>query len=125
MTNYPIGDYLVQLKNAVMAKNREISVRETKLIKAVSDVMKSEGFLEDVSVNDNKLTAKLALHKKEPLIMDIKLVSRPGLRVYMSADELEAVKGPSVYLISTPKGILTTKQAVKARVGGEVIVEIW
>lgn len=58
-------------------------------------------------------------------MINLKLVSKPGLRIYMTADELEKKKGPSIYLISTPLGIISARQAIKSRVGGEVIAEIW
>ena len=57
--------------------------------------------------------------------MDLKLVSKPGLRIYMGADELAAKRGPSYYILSTSKGIKTSREAIKERIGGEVIVEIW
>ena len=56
--------------------------------------------------------------------MDIKLVSKPGLRVYKSVEELESIRSPAIYIVTTNKGIMTAKDAVKKRVGGEVIAEI-
>ena len=57
--------------------------------------------------------------------MNIKLISKPGLRIYLGADEIAKKKSPSIYLVSTPKGVISSLQAVKERVGGEVIAEIW
>ncbi len=123
-TNYPIGDFLVRIKNAALARNNEVVVGKTKLIVAVARVLKNSGYLSDLREKGGDVIVQLAYRKKEPVILDIKLVSKPGLRVYKSVDELEKKKGPSVYIISTSKGILTTNEAVKKRVGGEVIAEI-
>ncbi len=98
---------------------------ETKLIKATALALKKAGFLESVKSKDKVLTVRLAFHKKEPKLIDLKLVSKPGLRIYMKVDELQKKKGSSIYILSTPKGILSTKEALKEGVGGEVIVELW
>ena len=102
---------------------RQFCRQKSKLIKQVADVLKDEGFLESVS-DDNLIASVLAYRRKEPVLMDIKLVSKPGLRIYMGVDELQSRKGPSILIVSTPKGILTSKKAIKARVGGEVICEV-
>ena len=124
MTNYPIGDFLIQIKNAAMAHNRDIEVTSSKLVKEVANKLKSEGFLSEIKEVGGKLSIKLAYHKKEPVMLTLKLVSKPGLRRYMSVKELEKKRGPSIYLISTARGILTSPEAIKKRIGGEVIVEI-
>ena len=122
--NYPIGDFLVRIKNAVLARNREVVVEKTKLIVAVAKVLKKSGYLSDFQERKGEVIVRLAYRKKEPVILDMKLVSKPGLRVYKNVDELEKKRGPSTYIISTSKGILTSNEAIKKRVGGEVIVEI-
>ena len=68
---------------------------------------------------------KLEYRKKEPTLIDLRLVSKPGLRIYAGADELSARRKPSFLVLSTPKGIMTCREAIKQRIGGEVIVEIW
>lgn len=125
MTNYTIGDFLIQIKNAARADKRIVEVKSSKLSHAVSKVLKKEGILEEVTNKGGKLTVKLAYRKKEPLLIDLKLVSKPGLRVYMGKDELEAKKTSSEYILSTPMGIMSAKEAIKKGVGGEVIVEVW
>lgn len=124
MTNYPVGDFLIRIKNAVMAKNHNTSVVSSKLVLEVAKKLKKEGYLDEVEKVKNKINVRLKYHKKEPVILNLKLISKPGLRIYMSVKELEKKKGPSIYLISTAKGILTTREAIKKRIGGEVIVEI-
>lgn len=124
MVNYPIGDFLIRVKNAASAGKKEIVVANTKLIKAVSDVLKKEGYLNEVSKTKDDLAVTLAMKNKKPILMDIKLVSKPGLRVYMSADELDARRKASILILSTPKGVVSSRVAKKARVGGEVIAEV-
>lgn len=123
--NYPAGDFLIQIKNALMAGKRTISVKNTKFIENIAQAMKKEGFLEDVSISDKMLSVKMKTAKKRPLIIDIKLVSKPGMRVYIKAEELEKQNKPFIYLLSTPKGVIFSKEAVQKRVGGEIIAKIW
>lgn len=123
--NYSIGDFLIRIKNAALAGNKEIGVDNTKFIENIAKVLKKEGILTEVKKKDGKLTVKLAYRKKEPVLIDLKLVSKPGLRIYMGADELSAIRGPSFFILSTSKGPMTSREAIKKRMGGEVIVEIW
>ncbi len=123
--NFSIGDFLIRIKNTALAKRKEMEVDNTKLIESVAKVLKKEGILTEVKKKDEKLVVKLAYRKKEPILIDLRLVSKPGLRIYMGADELSAIRKPSFLVLSTPKGIMTSREAVKQRIGGEVIVEIW
>lgn len=123
--NYPVGDFLIRLKNAVIAGNKEISVPTTKLIKSVALVLKNGGFISDINNQGGSITVNLAIRRKEPVLMDVKLVSKPGLRIYMKVEELESIKGPFVIILSTPLGIMMARDAVKKRVGGEMIAKIY
>jgi small subunit ribosomal protein S8 len=125
MTNYPVGDFLIRIKNAAMAKNKEVSFWRTKSVVSIAEAMKKLGYFDEVKVEKQKLTVSLSFKNRKPILMDLKLISKPGLRIYMGASEIEEKKGPSVYLISTPKGVISSRQAVKERLGGEVIAEIW
>jgi len=124
LVNYPLGDFLIQIKNAVMAGNREISVRPTKLILSVAKKLKEERFLNEVKEKDGNIDIQIAYRNKQPVILDLTLISKPGLRIYMNVDEIENLKGPQVRFLSTPKGILTAREAIKKRAGGELLVEI-
>lgn len=124
MTNYPIGDFLIRLKNAALAGNKEFESGKTKLIEETCVTLKKMGFLDDFKEKSGKLTISLTFKSKKPLILDLKLISKPGLRIYKGVDELSKIKGPSVFLISTPKGLLSSRDAIKQRVGGEVIAKI-
>ena len=129
-TNYAVGDFLIKVKNASMAKNKEIKVDATKKIVALAEALKKMGYVDSVkkvSDPDGKkdgLVVGLTFKNKRPLLLDVKLVSKPGLRVYMSVAEIEKKKSPSLYLISSPKGLMSSNQAIKLRTGGEVIAEI-
>lgn len=125
MTNYPVGDFIIRLKNAALAGNKSLEVSRTKFIVETCKTLKKMGFVEVFEEKSGKVKVELVFKSKKPLVMGIKLISKPGLRVYKSADELAKVKGPSIFLISTPKGLLSSKEAIKQRVGGEVIAEIW
>jgi small subunit ribosomal protein S8 len=124
-TNFLIGDFLIRVKNTAMAKNKSFTVKSNKHIVAIAEALKKTHFVDGVKVEKGMLTVSLAFKDKKPQIMDIKLVSKPGLRIYLGVDEIEKKKGPSIFLISTPKGVISSLQAIKDRVGGEVIAEIW
>lgn len=125
-----VSDFLIRIKNASMAKNKWIEVRSTKQVVAVAEALKKLGFLDEVIIpkagkkEKPVLKVSLAFKNKAPVIMNLKLVSKPGLRVYMDTKSLEERRSPSILLLSTPKGILSSKEALKARVGGEVLAEI-
>jgi small subunit ribosomal protein S8 len=124
VVNYTIGDFLIRIKNACLTRNKKVEAKNTKLIENLANTLKKEGLLDEVKVEGKKITASISYRDKKSLILDIKLVSKPGLRVYKGADELEKIKGPSIFIVSTNKGVMSTKEAIKKRVGGEVIAEI-
>ncbi|MCX6705556.1 MAG: 30S ribosomal protein S8 [Candidatus Woesebacteria bacterium] len=124
-TNYPIGDFLIRIKNAAQAKNREVTVSVTKKKVAIAKALEKAGFVEEIKSKDGILSLSVSFSHKSPILMDLRLVSKPGRRVYYKLSDIEAKRGPSTFLVSTPKGILTTKEAKKIGSGGEIIAEIW
>jgi len=124
MQTYPVGDFLIRIKNASLANKKEVEVFSSNFVKEVAKTLKDEGFLNTVEEKKGKISVTLAFSHKKPVVMDIKLISRPGLRIYKSVDELEKIKRPSIFLISTPKGVLSSRKAIKQRMGGEVLAEI-
>ena len=124
VTTYPLGDFLIRIKNSVMAGNKILEAPSTKVIHEVAKTMKKMGYLVDVTKKDDVLSIALAYSNKKPVIMDLKLISRPGYRRYISVGELESFRGPEKYILSTPKGILSSSEAIKTRSGGELIVKI-
>jgi small subunit ribosomal protein S8 len=132
MTNYSIGDYLIQIKNAALIGKKEVSTPATKANYALAQVLKKLGYLTEVSRKagsasggKKEIICSLAFKHKRPVLMGLKLVSKPGLRVYMGITEIENRKKPSVLILTTPKGILSSREAKKERIGGEVIAEVW
>lgn len=124
MTNYHIADFLIRLKNASMANIKELTMPTTNLINAVAKTLKDEKFLNEVTIKDRKITVQLAIYMKKPVLSNVTIISRPGLRIYMNTDEIEAIKTPEVYIINTNKGVMSGKQAIKKRIGGEVIAKV-
>lgn len=124
-SNYPVGDFLIRIKNVAMIGRKETSAGNTKLIQAVAETLKKLGYLDSIKINAGKITVSLSYHQKKPILYDLKLVSKPGMRVYKDVDEIKAVKGPFLLILSTNKGIISSDQAVKDRVGGEVLAKIW
>ena len=124
-SNYSVGDFLIRIKNTAMSGNKSVEYKAEKQIVAIADALKKLGFLDTVKKEKDILTVSLAFKSKKPVIMNLRLISKPGLRIYMGADEIDKKKGPSTYLLTSPKGIISSKDAVKGRIGGEVIAEIW
>lgn len=124
MQNYPVGDFLIRIKNASLANRKEVEVFSSKFVKEVAKTLKEEGFLDTIEEKKGKIKVTLAFSHKKPVIMDIKLVSRPGLRIYKNVDDMAKIKRPTIFLISTPKGVISSRKAIKQRLGGEVLAEI-
>jgi small subunit ribosomal protein S8 len=125
MVNYSVGDFLIRIKNAAMSGRQELEVQSTKFAESVAEALKREGILREVKRNGGTLSVRLAYRKKEPVMINLRLISSPGLRIYMSADEIAARNKPSILILSTTKGVVSSKEAMKYGVGGEVIAEIW
>lgn len=127
----PIADMLTRIRNASMAKLQKVDIPSSNLKVSLANVLKAEGFVKNYKViADNKqgvLRVYLRyIDEKEPVIREIKRVSKPGSRVYVGCDELPSVKnGLGVAILSTSKGILTDKLAREAGIGGEVICTVW
>lgn len=125
MTNYPLGDFLIQVKNAAIARGKEVGVRSTAQIEEAAKCLKRAGYLAEVKKEKGKITVVLAYAKKEPVIMGLTLISKPGLRIYQSVGQLLKERGPAIFILHTPKGILFSKEAIKQNVGGEIIAKVW
>ena len=130
-TTDPIADMLTRIRNASAAKHKTVDVPASKMKKAIADILYNEGYIKSVEeiVNENQGILRIALKYDEngaKVIAGIKRISKPGLRVYASKDELPKVlNGLGIALISTSKGIKTDKEARKENLGGEVLAYIW
>ena len=123
----PIADMLTRIRNKNQNRDKIVEMPVSKMKVEIATILKDEGFIEEFSVKDNILTLTLKYGQdKERVITGLKRISKPGLRVYASAEKLPRVlNGLGIAIISTPKGVMTDKEARKNNVGGEVIAYVW
>ena len=125
-----IADLLTRIRNSLMVGKNEIYLPTSKLKVAVVETLKNAGYIFDFELIDHAPRNVLHITITEPgkvaAIHEIEKVSKPGRRVYVAADEIPKVKsGRGLVLISTSKGVMTGQQAVKSRLGGELLVKVW
>ena len=125
IVNYAAGDFLIRVKNAAKAGKKEVSAPATRLVLAVAKVLETEGYLNDVKSLDGTVSAGVARYAKESRLLGLTLISRPGLRRYVTTRELAAMRGPEVYVISTSQGVISSKEAIKKSLGGELLAKVW
>ena len=129
----PIADMITILRNANRAKKVTADVKASKLVEAILSLLKDEGFIKNFKPMEHKnqglfrIYLKYAVDKtKTPAISNLKRVSKPGLRKYVTKDEIPNVFGGlGISVISTSKGVMTNLQAKEAGVGGEVLIHVW
>ena len=128
----PIADFLTRIRNGLAAKKRWVDVPSSSLKKRISFVLKEEKYINDfffITSEGNKEIIRIFLkydYNGDPVIENIKRVSKPGLRVYVGAGEAPRVlDGLGVSIISTSKGVLSNKKAKKLGVGGELLCEVY
>ena len=125
-----VADLLTRIRNAVMVGKNEILVPTSKLKVGVAEVLARNGYLASYEVVEGKPRGMLRVVIFEPgtvaKINEISKVSKPGRRVYSSADDLPTVKsGRGMIIVSTSKGLMTGREAKKNRLGGEILVKVW
>ena len=128
----PIADMLTRIRNANSAKHDTVEVSSSKMKLAIAKILLDEGYIKSYELVDDgsfktiKITLKYGADKNDKVISGIKRISKPGLRVYASKDELPKVLGGlGVAIISTNQGVITDKEARKLQVGGEVLAFVW
>ena len=128
----PISDFLTRIRNGLLAKKRWVDVPSSALKKRIALVLKEEKFLEDfffIAGDKNKETIRVFLkydYQGNPVIDNIKRISRPGLRVYVGAGEAPRVlDGLGISILSTSRGVLSNKKANHLGVGGEILCEVY
>jgi small subunit ribosomal protein S8 len=126
----PIADLLARIRNAAQAQKADMFVPYSKIKAEIIRILKQEGYITDYEVDTTaahpriKITNKLA--NRTSAITGLKRVSRPGLRRYVGADEIPRVLGGmGVAILSTPRGVLSGREAKKQKVGGELLAYIW
>ena len=127
----PVADFLTRLRNANSAYHETISLPYSKLKAGIAEILKKEGYVGAIKVEDAEVGKTLIVDLKygpnrERTIVGIKRVSKPGLRVYAKSTELPRVLGGlGIAILSTSSGLLTDRQAAKKGVGGEVLAYVW
>ena len=131
MVSDPVGDFIVRLKNAGAVKKASISVPFSAFKMAIAEKLKDAGFVKAVEKKGKKVrkTLDVVLKYDEAgahIINGVKRISKPGRRLYRTAREIMPIRyGYGTLVLSTPKGILTGKEARKEKIGGEALFEIW
>ena len=127
----PIADLLTRIRNANSAKHETVEIPASNTKKAICQILLDEGYIKDMKVEDNNHQGTIVVtlkygEKKTRVIQGLKRISKPGLRIYASAEDLPRVmRGLGIAIVSTSKGVMTDKQARKAGVGGEVLAFVW
>ena len=126
----PIGDMLTRIKNSQMRNHKKVEMPSSNFKAKIADVLKNEGYINNFNVenNDNKniLIIDLKYNSGSPVISVIERVSRPGRRIFSSAESLPKINnGLGIAIVSTPKGVMTDIEARKQKIGGEVICKVF
>ena len=126
----PIADMLTRIRNANNAKHDTVDVPASNMKKSIAQILLDEGYIKSYQIVDDGtqgvIHIVLKYNGKDKVITGLRRVSKPGLRVYVGADELPRVlRGLGVAIVSTSKGVMTDKAARAAHVGGEVLAFVW
>ena len=126
----PIGDMIARVKNAQARNHKKVELPSSNFKTKIADILKNEGFIKDFKIdNENKkpvLSLELKYHSGNPVISNFERVSKPGRRIFSSADSLPKINnGLGIAIVSTPKGVMTDIDARKQRVGGEIICKVF
>jgi small subunit ribosomal protein S8 len=126
-----IADLLTRIRNASTAKHATVDIPASNVKKSITQILADEGYIKDFSIVDDgkqgiiRVTLKYT-DGKTPVISGLRRVSKPGLRIYSSCEEMPQVrKGLGIAIVSTSKGIMTDKKARELNVGGEVLAYVW
>ncbi len=126
----PIGDMIARIKNAQNRSHKKVELPSSNFKVKIADILKNEGFIKDFNVNKESNKATLSLELKyysgNPVISTFERISKPGRRIFSSADGLPKINnGLGIAIVSTPKGVMTDIDARKQRVGGEIICKVF
>lgn len=127
----PVADFLTRIRNSISARHQKLDVPASKLKVEIARILKDEGYIANFksTEEDGKKVIRLYLKygpNNEAVIRDLKRISRPGCRVYLGRDEIRRVQGGlGISIMTTPKGVMTGRQARRDGVGGELLCEVW
>ena len=125
----PIGDMLARIKNAQVRNHSKVSLPSSKFKAKIADVLKSEGYIIDYKINNDKkpsIEINLKYNSGNPVINTIERISKPGRRIFSSASSLPKINnGLGIAIVSTPQGVMTDVDARKKKLGGEIICKVF
>lgn len=127
----PISDMLTRIRNAQTARHETVLIPGSKMKKAIAEILLAEGYISSVEYIEDKIQGKIKITLKytednKKVISGLKRISKPGLRIYASVEELPRVlNGLGIAIISTSKGVVTDREARKLGLGGEVLAYVW
>ncbi|MBM3941271.1 MAG: 30S ribosomal protein S8 [SAR202 cluster bacterium] len=127
----PIGDMLTRVRNAQLVRHSAVEMPSSKARVAVADILKREGFIQDYEVARKRPQGQLRLRlrytdRREPAISGLRRVSKPGLRVHLQKGEVpRAFGGIGIAIVSTSQGVMTGKEALEKKIGGELWAYVW
>jgi small subunit ribosomal protein S8 len=132
MTTDPISDYLTRVRNAIGANHRIVEIPASNIKKEITKVLHEKGYIQNYKFEDDdkqgkiKIALKYNPATKQPAIIKIDRISKPGLRKYVGIDNLpKVINGLGIAILSTSKGVITDKEARDLRVGGEVLCYVY
>jgi small subunit ribosomal protein S8 len=127
----PVADFLTRIRNAMRSRHQKLDVPASKLKAEIARILKEEGYIANYKPTEENGMKVLRVYLKydtnnQSVIKDLKRVSRPGCRVYQGKDEIRRVQGGlGIAILTTPKGVMTGRQARREGVGGELLCEVW
>ena len=126
----PIGDMIARIKNAQLRNHKVVELPSSNFKISISEILKNEGYIIDYKINEDKkkpvLSINLKYHSGNPVISTIERISKPGRRIFSSAESLPKINnGLGIAIISTPKGVMTDLDARKQKIGGEIICKVF
>tara|TARA_B100002003_G_scaffold1223_1_gene1064 strand:- start:607 stop:1002 length:396 start_codon:yes stop_codon:yes gene_type:complete len=128
--NDPVGDMIARIINAQLRNHKKVELPSSNFKVKIADVLKNEGYIIDyktfTELNKSKLEISLKYHYGNPVISSIQRVSKPGRRIFSSAESLPIINnGLGIAIVSTPKGVMTDIDARKQKIGGEIICKVF
>ena len=126
---YTIGDFLIQLKNGYMAHKKEVAYPYARIVDSLGKILADEGNIKKASIVENDgrkmVNVELLYKNKRPALKDVKLISKPSIHRYVTKTKIKRFAGNfGISVVSTSRGVMTGKEALKQGVGGELICEI-
>jgi small subunit ribosomal protein S8 len=129
--NHLVSDFVIRIKNSALSKRKEVILPFSNINKEIGKVLVKEGFLESIKENASsgkkEIKGIIRYEKRIPVLTDIKIISKPSLRVYSSSKKLSEIakRGKRKIIISTSQGVMTSSEAQKKGLGGEILFAIW